>query len=156
MNNVLIGATGEGAFTFYETLGGGEGGSPWRAGMSGVHTHMTNTANTPIESLELEYPLLVRALRLREGTGGSGEKPGGDGTLKTVCVLVDDAVLTILSDSRRSGVRGVGQGDDGCVGFNSLIRDGSEIALPSKFTLPLRKSDTITILTPSGGGWGGQ
>jgi N-methylhydantoinase B len=154
MNNVLIGAAGGRPFSFYETLGGGEGGSPWRSGMSGVHTHMTNTANTPIESLEMEYPLSVRGLGLRKGTGGTGINRGGDGTLKEVMIVGEEAVLTILSDSRDGPPKGEFGGSDGETGLNTLVRDGQEYMLPSKCTVPLRKGDIIKVLTPSGGGWG--
>ncbi|MCK5252618.1 MAG: hydantoinase B/oxoprolinase family protein, partial [Thermoplasmata archaeon] len=154
MNNVLIGTTGERPFTFYETIGGGEGGSPWRAGMSGVHTHMTNTANTPVESLEVEYPLRVQRLTLVRGSGGHGHHSGGDGVLKELIVLDDGAVLTILSDGRRIPPKGQLGGDEGRVGLNLLERKGKEHPLPSKFTIPLKYGDIVHIETPSGGGWG--
>ena len=154
MNNVLIGATGERAFTFYETLGGGEGGSPWRSGMSGVHTHMTNTANTPIEALEAEYPILVRRLGLRSGTGGDGRNQGGEGTVKVLEVLTEGATLTVLSDSRVVCPQGKGGGADGRNGENHLTRDGVKMRMPSKFTLALDHGDIIKIETPGGGGWG--
>jgi N-methylhydantoinase B len=154
MNNVLVGATGEHPFSFYETLGGGEGGSPWRVGMSGVHTHMTNTANTPVESLEAEYPLCVRRLSLRSSTGGDGMNPGGDGAVKEIEVLSENAVLTVLSDTRRLSPPGASSGKEGQVGRNVLIRGGEELELPSKFTLPLKSGDILRIITPSGGGWG--
>ena len=154
MNNVLIGAAGARPFTFYETIGGGEGGSPWRPGMSGVHSHMTNTANTPVESLEAAYPLRVRRLQLRRGTGGGGLHPGGDGTVKEIEILSEEVVMTILSDHRRFPPRGLAGGGDGRVGENILSRDGAEIPLPGKCTLPLRKGDILRVATPSGGGWG--
>jgi N-methylhydantoinase B len=153
MNNVLIGATGEKPFTFYETLGGGEGGSPWRAGMSGVHSHMTNTANTVIESLETEYPILVQILSLLPDTGGDGDHKGGDGTRKQLVILVDDATITLLTDSRHRSPKGRG-GVDGKIGSNVLVRGGGEVVLPSKVTLTLVKGDVIMIETPGGGGWG--
>jgi N-methylhydantoinase B len=153
MNNVLIGATGERPFTFYETIGGGEGGSPWREGMSGVHTHMTNTANTPVESLEVEYPLKVQRLTLVRGSGGQGHHSGGDGVHKELVVLADGAVLTILSDGRRIPPKGQLGGDEGRVGLNLLERNGEEHPLPSKLTLPLTFGDVVHIETPSGGGW---
>jgi N-methylhydantoinase B len=154
MNNVLIGAAGERPFTFYETLGGGEGGSPWRAGMSGVHTHMTNTANTPIESLESEYPLLIRRLGLRRGSGGRGSHPGGDGIVKEIEVLAEESVLTVLSDNRQHRPLGQGGGSDGEPGINSLVRAGRTLPLPSKVTLRLQRGDVLRVETPSGGGWG--
>ncbi len=154
MNNVLIGASGDRPFTFYETIGGGEGGSPWRPGMSGVHTHMTNTANTPIEALEAEYPLKVGRLGLRRTGGGAGARPGGEGTVKSITIEVDGAVLTVLSDSRNRPPKGAFSGREGVVGKNALLRGGVVHHLPSKFTLPLVRGDVIRIETPSGGGWG--
>jgi len=154
MNNVLIGATGERPFTFYETIGGGEGGSSWREGMSGVHTHMTNTANTPVESLEVEYPLKVQRLTLVRGSGGQGHHSGGDGVRKDIVVLAEGAVLTILSDGRRLGPKGQRGGDEGRVGLNMLERRGEVHPLPCKLTVPLTPGDVVHIETPSGGGWG--
>jgi N-methylhydantoinase B len=153
MNNVLIGAMGVEPFTFYETLGGGEGGTPWRSGMSGVHTHMTNTANTPIESLEAEYPLRVGRLSLRRSTGGEGTHPGGDGTWKELGILVNGAMATLLTDSRVHGPRAAGGGGPGATGYNLLVRGGKEVSLPSKVTLPLEKGDILVIRTPGGAGW---
>ncbi len=153
MNNVLIGATGDRPFTFYETIGGGEGGSPWRPGMSGVHTHMTNTANTPIESLESEYPLRVHRLSLRRGSGGTGANAGGDGITKEVEVLAERAVLTLLSDRRRSGPPGGGGGGPAEPGSNTLVRGGKERGLPSKCTVEVFKGDLLRVETPGGGGW---
>ncbi len=155
MNNVLIGTEGEGAFTFYETLGGGEGGSPWRPGMSGVHTHMTNTRNTPVEALEAAYPLRVRRLSLRRGSGGVGRHPGGDGIVKEVELLAEAAVLTLVAERRRERPRGVDGGGDGAEGADAIVRDGRRIPLPSKCRAVLRRGDVVVIETPGGGGWGG-
>ena len=154
MNNVLIGATGERSYSFYETLGGGEGGSPWRAGMSGVHTHMTNTANTPVEALEASYPLRVSGLRLGGSPGGEGRWPGGAGIVKELLVLEAGATLTLLTDARVRPPTGVAGGGDGIPGRNLLVRDGAEHTLPSKCTLPLEAGDLLRIETPSGAGWG--
>lgn len=154
MNNVLIGATGERPFSFYETLGGGEGGTPWRAGMSGVHTHMTNTANTPVEALEASYPLRVEGLRLGGEAGGDGRWPGGRGITKELRVLEAGATLTLLTDSRLLAPAGVGGGGNGAPGRNVLVRAGVEHPLPSKCTLPLEKGDLLRVETPSGAGWG--
>jgi N-methylhydantoinase B len=153
MNNVLIGAEGERAFTFYETLGGGEGGTPWRPGMSGVHTHMTNTANTPIESLEAEYPMRVERLSLRYSTGGKGTHNGGDGTWKEMTILEHHTTLTLLTDGRNVDPGGVGAGGGGSVGLNSLVRNDKDFMLPSKITLPLERGDVLVIKTPGGAGW---
>jgi N-methylhydantoinase B len=154
MNNVLIGKPSRGAFTFYETLGGGGGGMPWRAGMSGVHTHMTNTMNTPVEALEAAYPLRVRALRLHAGSGGRGLHPGGEGVVKEIEVLVDGAILTLLGDRRVKGPPGAGGGEDGSPGRDTLQRGGRTYELPSKCVLKLLKGDVIEVRTPGGGGWG--
>jgi N-methylhydantoinase B len=115
---------------------------------------MTNTANTPIEALEAEYPLRVLRLGLRPRTGGDGMNPGGDGTVKEVEVLEDDAVLTLLSDRRRTPPRGVSGGDAGLPGANTIIRQETEHPLPSKCTLSLMRGDVLRIKTPGGGGWG--
>jgi len=154
MNNVLIGTEGEGAFTFYETLGGGEGGSPWRRGMSGVHTHMTNTRNTPVEALEAAYPLRVRRLALRRGSGGVGRHPGGDGLVKEVELLADAAVLTLVAERRAHRPRGADGGGDGATGADAVVRDGRRIPLPSKCRAVLRRGDVVVVETPGGGGWG--
>jgi N-methylhydantoinase B len=154
MNNVLIGRSGEGAFTLYETIGGGEGGSPWRAGMSGVHTHMTNTANTPVEAMEAFYPLRVRRLGLREGSLGTGHHPGGEGIAKEIEVLCDSAVLTLLADRRASGPPGASGGSEGAPGRDRLMRGGLWYLLPSKCVVKLHRGDVLSIETPGGGGWG--
>ncbi len=155
MNNVLIGSSGgERPFTFYETLGGGEGGSPWRPGQSGIHTHMTNTANTPIESLETEYPLRVRRLTMHRGTGGAGVHAGGDGMVKEFEVLAPGAILTLLANHRTRGPTGASGGGEGAVGRDVIVRDGVERSLPMKCTLELRRGDIVRLDTPGGGGWG--
>jgi N-methylhydantoinase B len=154
MNNVLIGKSSRGPFTFYETLGGGEGGTPWRRGMSGVHTHMTNTQNTPVEALEVAYPLRVRRLSLDRASGGAGTHPGGCGIVKQIEVLTDNAVLTLLAERRACPPRGANGGMDGNPGRDRLLRGGQEYSLPSKCVLKLKKGDVIEIATPGGGGWG--
>ncbi|MGH8919846.1 MAG: hydantoinase B/oxoprolinase family protein, partial [Actinomycetes bacterium] len=154
MNNLLIGAGGGRPFSYYETLGGGEGGTPDRAGMSGVHTGMTNTQNTPAEAMELDYPLRVWRYELRSGSGGAGTHPGGDGLIREVEVLAD-CTLTVQSERRENPPWGLGGGYPGAVGRNVVRRaDGTERDLPSKGTWPLRRGDRIRIETPGGGGWG--
>ena len=154
MNNLLLGAGGAEAFGYYETLGGGEGGTPDRAGMSGVHTGMTNTQNTPAEAMELDYPLRVWRYELRPGSGGEGEHPGGEGLVREVEALVD-CTLTLQTERRRVAPRGVGGGGDGAVGRNTLVRaDGSEEELASKGTWRLAAGDRVRVETPGGGGWG--
>jgi N-methylhydantoinase B len=154
MNNLLIGAGGDHPFSYYETLGGGEGGTPDRPGMSGVHTGMTNTQNTPAEAMELDYPLRVWRYELRSSSGGAGEHPGGDGLIREVEVLAD-CTLTVQSERREHAPWGLQGGQSGAVGRNILRRsDGTEVELPSKGTWQLHRGDRIRIETPGGGGWG--
>jgi N-methylhydantoinase B len=160
MNNLLIGtganSSGRGcqAFSYYETLGGGEGGTPDRPGMSGVHTGMTNTQNTPAEAMELDYPLRVWRYELRSSSGGAGAHPGGDGLVREVEVLAD-CTLTVQSERRENPPWGLAGGRPGAVGHNILRRaDGTEVELPSKGSWQLNRGDRIRIETPGGGGWG--
>nr|MDQ2884320.1 hydantoinase B/oxoprolinase family protein [Actinomycetota bacterium] len=142
MNNLLIGASGDGdcrPFSYYETLGGGEGGTPNRPGMSGVHTGMTNTRNTPAEAMELDYPLRVWRYELRSSSGGAGRHPGGDGLIREVEVLTD-CTLTIQSERREHPPWGLHGGHPGALGRNTLRRaDGTEEQLPSKGTWQLHQ-----------------
>ncbi|GDY33295.1 hydantoinase B/oxoprolinase family protein [Gandjariella thermophila] len=155
MNNLLIGAGGGAVpFSYYETLGGGEGGTPARPGMSGVHTGMTNTQNTPAEAVELDYPLRVWRYELRPGSGGAGRHPGGDGLVREIEALAD-CTLTVQSERRAHAPWGLGGGRPGAVGRNVLVRaDGTEEELPSKGTWSLRRGERVRIETPGGGGWG--
>jgi N-methylhydantoinase B len=154
MNNLLLGAGGDASFSYYETLGGGEGGTPQRAGMSGVHTGMTNTQNTPVEAVELGYPLRVWRYELRRGSGGAGRHPGGEGLIREIEVLTD-CVLTIQSERREHAPWGLDGGEDGALGHNVRIHvDGTEEELPSKGTWDLKRGDRVRIETPGGGGWG--
>jgi N-methylhydantoinase B len=122
--------------------------------MSGVHTHMTNTRNTPVEALELAYPLRVEEYRLLRGSGGAGRHRGGDGIRRAVRFLAKRGVLSILSDRRRVGPRGLQGGLDGRPGRNGLIRSGRTHVLPSKVTREIHANDVVVIETPGGGGWG--
>jgi N-methylhydantoinase B/oxoprolinase/acetone carboxylase alpha subunit len=156
MNNVTLGgadpATGR-RFAYYETIGGGMGGRPGLAGLSGVHTHMSNTRNTPVEAIERYLPLRIRQYRLRRGSGGDGAAPGGDGIVREYEILTDTSV-TVLSERRRRGPYGARGGADGAPGRNTLIRGGQEEAVPGKVQLNLRAGDRLRIETPGGGGWG--
>ncbi len=155
MNNLLIGGrTDAREFAYYETIAGGEGGLPFRDGMSGVHTHMTNTMNTPVEALELTYPLRVEEYRLRKGSGGPGRFRGGDGIRRAIRFLGQAGTLSVISDRRRFPPRGLGGGIDAQPGRNSLLRGDEIIPLPSKVTMGIRRGDTVLIETPGGGGWG--
>jgi N-methylhydantoinase B len=157
MNNTLIGGmdprTGR-AFTYYETVAGGQGARPGRDGMSGVHTHMTNTLNTPAEALETAYPLRLLEARLRDGTGGDGRWRGGDGVRRVIEVLATGATVSILSERRRHAPWGLAGGEPGAPGRNALVRDGDERALPAKVTLPVERGDVLLVETPGGGGFG--
>ncbi len=157
MNNLTIGGidprTGN-PFTYYETIAGGMGARPGKAGVSGVHTHMTNSLNTPAEALEYAYPLRVRQYSLRPGSGGKGKFSGGDGIVREIEVLTDCQV-TLLADRRSRGPWGLAGGAAGVQGGASITRvDGSVEPIPGKFSSRLRKGERITIETPGGGGWG--
>jgi N-methylhydantoinase B/oxoprolinase/acetone carboxylase alpha subunit len=152
MNNVLIGGAG---WTYYETIGGGQGGRPGRPGMSGVHTAMTNTRNTPIEALERAYPMRVLRYRLRRGSGGAGAAPGGEGIDRDLLVL-EDVVLSLITERRHRPPWGAAGGDPGAVGENWLLPQGDEdraAPLPDKCTIALAAGDVLRMRTPGGGGW---
>ena len=157
MNNLTIGGidprSGE-PFTYYETIAGGMGARPGKPGVSGVHTHMTNSLNTPAEALEYAYPLRVRSYALREGSGGEGKFRGGDGIIRQIEVLTDCDV-TLLADRRSRGPWGLAGGKDGAPGKALVTRlDGATQTMPGKFSIRLRKGERITIESPGGGGWG--
>jgi N-methylhydantoinase B/oxoprolinase/acetone carboxylase alpha subunit len=156
MNNVTLGgvdpATGR-RFAYYETIGGGMGGRRGLAGLSGVHTHMSNTRNTPVEAIEHDLPLRIRQYGLRAGSGGKGAAAGGDGIVREYEALAAMSV-TILSDRRRRAPYGAQGGSPGARGRNVLIRDGVEQVLPGKTEIRLRPGDRIRIETPGGGGYG--
>lgn len=157
MNNVTIGGidprTGE-PFAYYETIAGGMGGRPDKPGVAGVHTHMTNSLNTPSEALEYAYPLRVRKYSLRRGSGGAGKCRGGDGVIREIEVLTE-AEVTLLSDRRVRGPYGLSGGSDGTPGSAQVTRlDGSKKSLPGKFNLRLRPGERIRIESPGAGGWG--
>lgn len=154
MNNVTIGGSIPHPFSYYETIAGGEGGLPYRPGMSGVHTHMTNTRNTPVEALEFAYPLRVEEYRLIAGSGGQGRHPGGDGVRRSIRFLAVRGVASVLSERRARRPKGLQGGGDGRLGRNILRRHGRSTVLPAKTTLELRRDDILVIETPGGGGWG--
>jgi N-methylhydantoinase B len=157
MNNLTIGGidprTGE-PFAYYETIAGGMGARPTKPGISGVHTHMTNSLNTPAEALEYAYPLRVHQYSLRAGSGGAGKYRGGDGIMREIEVLTD-AEVTLLADRRTRSPYGLSGGRDGAPGKAEILReDGSVEQLPGKFNRRLRKGERIRIESPGGGGWG--
>ena len=153
MNNLLVGGDG---WVHYETLGGGQGGRPWAAGMSGVHTAMTNTLDTPVEALERALPLRVRRYGLRRGSGGAGRYAGGDGIWRELEVLAP-TTLSLITERRTSAPWGLAGGAPGAVGENWLLPGGDEDRarrLPDKCTVALAPGDVVRVLTPGGGGWG--
>jgi N-methylhydantoinase B/oxoprolinase/acetone carboxylase alpha subunit len=157
MNNVTLGGTDPRTgrrFAYYETMGGGMGGRKGMAGLSGVHVHMSNTRNTPAEAIEHYLPVRIRQYGLRQGSGGTGAAPGGEGLVREYEVLTDTSV-TLLSDRRRGAPYGVLGGGPGGIGRNTLIRDGKETALPGKVQIMLRAGDRLRVETPGGGGYGG-
>jgi N-methylhydantoinase B len=154
MNNITLGGTAAGRpFVFYETIGGGHGGGPLGDGLSGRHSHMTNTRNTPVEALEQDLPLRVEAYALRDGSGGGGQHCGGDGIRRTYRFLAP-ATVTINSEHRRTAPYGLHGGAPGQPGRNLLIRDGTEYPLEGKASFQVAPGDRLVIETPGGGGWG--
>jgi N-methylhydantoinase B len=146
MNNVALGNDG---FTYYETIGGGQGACPDADGPSGVHVAMSNTLITPVEALELSYPLRVERWHLREGSGGAGAHRGGDGVVRELRVL-EDCRLSVLAERRAHGPRGARGGGDGAPG-RTLVNGEEQ---PAKVTRPLAAGDTVRVETPGGGGFG--
>ncbi len=157
MNNLTVGGidprSGK-SFSFYETIGGGSGASKGNIGTSGIHTHMTNTLNTPVESLETEYPLRVRKYSIRRGTGGSGQWKGGDGIIREIEILSDKATISIQSERRKLKPWGLNDGEDGETGKNTLVYEGKVHSIEAKSTIVAPKGSVVRIETPGGGGWG--
>jgi N-methylhydantoinase B len=157
MNNLTLGGidprSGE-PFAYYETIAGGMGARPTKDGVSGVHTHMTNSLNTPAEALEYAYPIRLRQYSLRSKSGGAGLHTGGDGIVREIEVLTD-AQVTLLADRRSRGPYGLAGGSDGAPGRTLIIRgDGSAEELPGKISVRLRSGERVRIESPGGGGWG--
>jgi len=151
MNNILIGSE---ATVYYETVAGGEGGTPFRRGQSGIHTGMTNTKNTPIEALETHYPFRVVRTGLRSQSGGEGLHPGGEGIVREIEFL-DDATVSLIGERRRNRPWGLAGGGPGATGEDWLVRrSGSSERLPAKVTFEAERGDRVRVLTPGGGGWG--
>jgi N-methylhydantoinase B len=156
MNNVAIGGIDERSgrpFAYYETLAGGMGATVAAHGEKAVHSHMTNTLNTPIEALEYSYPFLVTEYSIRRGSGGAGRFRGGDGIIREIRLL-SDAEVTVLSERRRIAPYGQEGGQPGRLGKNIVIKHGEIFERPGKFYERLKKGDTLRIETPGGGGYG--
>jgi N-methylhydantoinase B len=157
MNNLTFGGidprTGR-PVAYYETICGGMGARPRLDGISGVHTHMTNSLNTPIEAFEHIYPARIIRYALRRNSGGDGRSRGGDGVIRAIRFL-SPAQVTVLSDRRRFRPYGQSGGADGSPGRNTIVRaDGQVQEMPGKFTARLEAGDVLSIETPGGGGWG--
>ena len=146
MNNVVFGNE---RFTYYETIGGGQGACPDADGPSGVHVAMSNTLNTPAEALELAYPLRVERYELRRGSGGAGRHRGGDGVVRELRVL-EPCRLSLLTQRRQLAPRGARGGGDGRPGRNLL----NGVELPAFASVDLEPGDLLRIETPGGGGYG--
>ncbi|MFQ6020125.1 MAG: hydantoinase B/oxoprolinase family protein, partial [Dehalococcoidia bacterium] len=160
MNNVSIGGwdpdpdRGGRSFAYYETVGGGAGGGPRGDGPSAVHTHMTNTMNTPVEALEMAYPFRVIEYEVRRGSGGGGRHRGGDGIRRTWEFLAP-ATVSLLTERRRRRPWGLAGGRAGDSGRNVLRRaSGEEVELPSKGQVRVQPGERLTLETPGGGGYG--
>jgi len=168
MNNLTFGGrhpgTGQ-AFAYYETIGGGAGAGSEGDGASGVHVHMSNTRNTPIEALEFAFPVRVERYALRRGSGGAGQHCGGDGVQRDIRFLVPVNV-TVLSERRRHAPWGLRGGEAGAKGRNVLLKKEKERererekekeeGLPGKFTRVFEAGEGLSIQTPGGGGWGSE
>ncbi len=156
MSNLTIGGvdsrTGR-PYAYYETIAGGSGAYPRGDGTSGVHTHMTNSLNTPVEALEYAYPFRVLRYAYRRGSGGHGAYHGGDGLVREI-ELLDPAQITILSDRRVLAPYGLAGGEPGTTGRNTLSENGTESALPGKCSREVPAGSILRIETPGGGGWG--
>ncbi|OGQ98763.1 MAG: hypothetical protein A2284_11190 [Deltaproteobacteria bacterium RIFOXYA12_FULL_61_11] len=140
-------------FTYYETLAGGTGALPDRPGSAAVHSHMTNTLNTPIEVLENDYPLRVLRYQRRRGSGGQGLQRGGDGLIREFEVL-QELTATLLTDRRTTHPYGLEGGLEGQCGVNEQLSDGYRTRLPGKVTLTLYPGERLVLATPGGGGYG--
>jgi N-methylhydantoinase B len=156
MNNLTIGGTDSRTgkqFAYYETVAGGMGARPGIDGIDGIHTHMTNSLNTPAEALEYAYPMRVTQYRIRPGSGGGGQFQGGNGIVREM-ELLSEAQVTILSDRRTIRPYGLNGGEPGAAGRTILLTERGERVLTSKDSTHAKAGDRIRIESPGGGGWG--
>jgi N-methylhydantoinase B len=164
MNNLTIGGADDRGgtrrqFAYYETIAGGMGARPTKDGVSAVHTHMTNSLNTPAEALEHAYPIRVIEYAIRKGSGGRGKYRGGDGIVREI-ELLSDAQVTLLADRRSRGPYGLHGGSDGAAGKTEVLRVAGRSrglgfgCLPGKCSVQLKRGDRVRISTSGGGGWG--
>ena len=148
MNNIAMGSRGRSPWDYYETLGGGMGAGSQGGGQAAVQTHMTNTLNTPIEVLEMNYPLRISRYAIRRGSGGKGDRDGGDGLIREYEFLAP-AQVTLLTERRRHQPWGLNGADNGQLGENRL----NNKLLPGKISINVKTGDRLSIATPSGGAW---
>lgn len=160
MNNLTFGgaypsetASPSTHYAYYETIGGGAGAGPDAGGASGIHVHMSNTRNTPIEALEYSYPIRIEAYSLREGSGGRGRHPGGAGLVRSIRFLAP-ARVTVMAERRRRPPYGLRGGEPGSKGRNVLVHQEQVTELPGKASIAVWPGDIVRIETPGGGGWG--
>jgi len=156
MSNLLIGGWDvrrDAPFAYYETLGGGHGAGPGWDGASAMQAHMTNTRNTPVESLEHAYPLRVRSMRIRRGSGGRGRWRGGDGIVREI-ELLERSSVTVMSDRRVRAPYGLAGGAPGSTGVNTIRGARRERRMPGKFNVDLDAGTMLTVASPGGGGYG--
>lgn len=156
MNNVTIGGFDHSGkpFTYYETIGGGTGAGKDYPGISGVHSHMTNTLNTPIEAFELSYPLKISEYSLRDHSGGQGRINGGNGIIREIVCLVD-SVISLQTERRKISPFGLHGGQSGAKGINlKRTPDNKETVLPGRAIVNFKAGESLIIKTPGGGGYG--
>jgi len=156
MNNLTIGGIdprSDTPYAYYETLAGGTGATADANGEAAIHSHMTNTLNTPIEALEFSYPFLVTEYSIRRNSGGDGANKGGDGMVREI-ELRGDADVTLLSERRLQAPYGLAGGEPGRRGENTTVAGGEQRRMPGKFSLNLKKGERIRVETPGGGGFG--
>lgn len=157
MANVMAGGVRDGgtAWAMYETIGGGMGARPGLDGIDGIHTHMTNTLNTPVEALERSAPLRITRYQFAEGTGGRGEYRGGCGLVRGFMLTEGSATFSLLAERQRVAPEGADGGGPGSCGVHALVRAGDVARpLPAKCTVRLEAGDEIVVQTPGGGGFG--
>jgi N-methylhydantoinase B len=156
MNSVTFGginpSTGQ-PFTFYETLAGGFGARPNKDGIDAIHSHMTNTLNTPVEVLETLYPVRVERYEIREGSGGAGKFRGGNGLIREIRAFAPLS-FSLLADRRKTQPYGLSGGEPGACGEDLLVRQSKETRVKAKGSVQLEPGDLVRISTPGGGGFG--
>jgi N-methylhydantoinase B len=156
MANVMMGGTDKNgtSWTFYETNGGGMGARPTMDGIDGIHCHMTNTLNTPIEAIERYFPILITRYELADDTGGKGKFRGGHGLIRSFTLRNGTAKVSLLADRHTLHPKGSHGGGDAATGKHTLVRNGKEERIGAKTTLKLERGDTVIVQTPGGGGYG--